>query len=101
MRRYEDKTDNMRQTVFILVTLLSAAIPAAPALAQPAPEPIRAIVREHVEAAPTSRYKQGREEQTGRQTKTFRIGTDGDLSVSNIAGDIVVTRVFDGKATAE
>ena len=35
---------------------------------------------------------QDREEQTDRQTKTFKLGADGELSLGNVAGDIVVTR---------
>jgi DUF4097 and DUF4098 domain-containing protein YvlB len=63
------------------------------------PERIRAVVSERVEMV--ARYQQGREEQTDRQTKTVRIGADGELSLSNISGDIVVTRANGGEATIE
>jgi DUF4097 and DUF4098 domain-containing protein YvlB len=91
----------MRQTALTLVTLLGVAVPAAPALAQPATERNRTTVREHAATARTSWYQQGREEQTERQTKTFRLGTDGELSVANIAGDIVVSRAGGSEATVE
>jgi DUF4097 and DUF4098 domain-containing protein YvlB len=46
-------------------------------------------------------YQQGREEQVDRQTKTVKIGTGGELTLSNIAGDIVVTRASGSEATIE
>jgi DUF4097 and DUF4098 domain-containing protein YvlB len=54
-----------------------------------------------VEAVRTVRYQQGREEQTDRQTKTFKIGSDGELTLGNVAGDIVVTRATGSEATVE
>lgn len=91
----------MRQTVITLLALSALAVAAPPAVAQPLPERIRASVREHVETLRTVRYQQGREEQTDRQTKTVKIGTDGELTLGNIAGDIVVTRGNGGEATIE
>jgi hypothetical protein len=64
------------------------------------PEPVRTLVSARAEAR-TTRYQQGREEQTDRQTKTVKIGTEGELSLSNISGDIVVTRGNGGDATIE
>ena len=91
----------MRHTVITILALSALAAPAPPAGAQPLPERIRASVREHVEMVRTVRYQQGREEQTDRQTKTVRIGTDGELTLGNIAGDITVTRANGGEATIE
>ena len=54
-----------------------------------------------VETLRTVSYQQGREEQTDRQTKTVKIGTDGELTLANIAGDIVVTRANGSEATIE
>jgi hypothetical protein len=51
------------------------------------PERIRAIISERVEMRAV-RYQQGREEQTSRETRTVKIGADGELSLSNISGDI-------------
>ena len=43
----------------------------------------------------------GREEQTDRQTRTLKVGTDGELTLGNISGDIVVTRGNGAEATIE
>jgi DUF4097 and DUF4098 domain-containing protein YvlB len=97
----------MRQTLLTLLTLTALAAAAAPASAQPLPEQIRAVVRDGVNRARDARtvtkgsYQQGREEQTDRQTRTLRLGADGELSVSNIAGDIVVTRAGGNEASVE
>jgi DUF4097 and DUF4098 domain-containing protein YvlB len=78
---------------------------AAPVAAQPSGDHVRSIVRTVVDAVGdlprTSAYQQGREEQTERLTKTVRIGADGEIDVSNIAGDIVVTRGSGSDATIE
>jgi hypothetical protein len=91
----------MRQTVILLALLVLVAAP-APAGAQPIPKAIRSAVRETLEnVRGVARYQQGREEQTDRQTRTFRIGADGELSLGNIAGDIVVTRGGGSEVTLE
>ena len=84
-------------TIFTLATLVALATPAR---AQMLPERIRAVISDHVEMR-TARYQQGREEQTSRETKTVKIGADGELSLSNISGDIVVTRANGSDATIE
>ena len=97
----------MRQTLLTLLTLTALAAPAAPASAQPLPEQIRSIIRDGVELARDARivrkgsYQQGREEQSDRQTRTLKLGPDGELSVSNISGDIVVTRAGGNEASIE
>jgi DUF4097 and DUF4098 domain-containing protein YvlB len=91
----------MRQTVITILALAALAAPPPPVGAQSLPERISASVREHVETLRTVRYQQGREEQTDRQTKTVKIGTDGELTLGNIAGDITVTRANGGEATIE
>jgi DUF4097 and DUF4098 domain-containing protein YvlB len=91
----------MRQTVITILALSTIAATAPPAGAQPLPERIRASVRAHVETLRTVRYQQGREEQTDRQTRTVKIGTDGELTLGNIAGDVIVTRASGGEATIE
>lgn len=92
---------HMRHTVITLLTLTALATPGASAHAQPLPDRIRTVVRDRVETLRTVSYQQGREEQIDRQTKTVRIGTDGELTLSNITGDIVVTRANGGEATIE
>ena len=87
----------MRQTLITLLTLCTVTA-GAPAGAQTLPDQIRAAVRDGVTRVA---YQQGREEQTERQTKTVRIGTNGELSLANIAGDIVVTRANGGDATID
>src|ERR1051325_8996478 len=86
----------MRQ---IVITILALTALASPARAQMLPERIRAVISDRVEMV--ARYQQGREEQTDRQTKTVKIGADGELSLSNISGDIVVTRANGGEATID
>ncbi len=72
---------------------------AAPALAQPAPpQPPRGGPDESMRRPP---YQQGREEQTDRQTRTLKLGAQGELALANLAGDIVVTRSSGTEATIE
>jgi DUF4097 and DUF4098 domain-containing protein YvlB len=78
-----------------LATLTTAAH------AQTLNERIRIDARTTVEALRTVRYQQGREEQTDRQTRTLKIGSDGELTLGNVAGDIVVTRASGSEATVE
>ena len=91
----------MKQLAITCLTLIALAAPASPARAQQVSERLRAVLNDRVEMLRTVRYQQGREEQTDRQTKTVKIGTDGELSLSNISGDIVVTRGNGSEATIE
>jgi len=87
----------MRKTV---LTFVIAAALAAPAAAQ-SRDAIRTVVRAKVESAKVVRYQgRDREEQTERSTRTLHIGSDGEISLGNIAGDITVTR-GSGDATLE
>jgi DUF4097 and DUF4098 domain-containing protein YvlB len=90
----------MRHIVITLLLLTALAAP-SPARAQPLPDRIRAAVRDRVETRHTMSYQQGREEQVDRQTKTVKIGAGGELTLANIAGDIVVTRANGAEATIE
>jgi DUF4097 and DUF4098 domain-containing protein YvlB len=90
----------MRQIVITIFTLGAIIAPASRSDAQMLPERIRAVISERVEMR-TARYQQGREEQTSRETKTVKIGADGELSLSNISGDIVVTRANGSDATID
>ncbi len=87
----------MRRAMLTVIALAAAA--AAPAAAQSPAEHIRAVTRAVM--APVARYQRGGEEQTDRQTKSFRIGAQGDIQVSNIAGDITITRGGGNDATIE
>lgn len=91
----------MRQIAITCLTLATLTAPSSPARAQEVSERLRLVLNDRVDMLRTGRYQQGREEQTDRQTKTVKIGTDGELSLSNIAGDIVVTRANGGDATIE
>jgi Toastrack DUF4097 len=87
----------MRRTVLAFLTLAALAAPAA---AQ-SHDAVGAIVRAKVDAARVVRYQgRDREEQTERTTRTLRVGSDGEISLGNIAGDITVTR-GNGDATLE
>lgn len=90
----------MSKTVLCL-TLSALAASVAPVPAQTRPEQIRAIVRGRMEAVRPVLYQQGRDEQTDRQTKTLKLGPEGELALANIAGDIVVTRSGGNEATVE
>jgi DUF4097 and DUF4098 domain-containing protein YvlB len=83
------------------IALLALVLLAAPAHAQTLPDEVRAIVGSRVDTLRTVRYQQGRQEQTDRQTKTVKIGSDGELTLANIAGDVVVTRGGGSEATIE
>ena len=77
-----------------LTALLTCAMLGAPAAAdaQNVAEHVRRVVRAHVEPVETGQYQRGREEQTERFTKSLRIGEAGEIDITNIAGDIVITR---------
>jgi DUF4097 and DUF4098 domain-containing protein YvlB len=91
----------MKQIVIAIFTVSALGASAPSAHAQMLPERISAIINDRVEMVRAPRYQQGREEQTDRQTKTVKIGADGELSLSNISGDIVVTRANGSDATIE
>jgi DUF4097 and DUF4098 domain-containing protein YvlB len=92
----------MRNTV---LTLLTAAALTGHAAAQSPDERIRAVISSTMDAVRVVHYQRGydrdREEQTERQTKTVRLGTNGELDVSNISGDIVISRGDGDTATIE
>jgi len=82
----------MKRLMVILLALL--AVPAA-AGAQVYPDrvEVRAKARAVVAAAYQGRDRDNsREEQIDRQTRTLKLGPNGTLGLSNIAGDITVTR---------
>ena len=96
----------MRNTMWTVLAL--AAIAAAPAGAQTpaaagqaAAERIRVVTRAISSAPFVAMYQRGGEEQTDRQTRSFKIGAQGDIDASNIAGDITVTRGSSNEATIE
>jgi DUF4097 and DUF4098 domain-containing protein YvlB len=60
-----------------------------------------ALAAPRLGAEPQRRDRDGRETQTERITKTLAIGADGELDVSNIAGDITITRGGGSSATIE
>lgn len=82
-----------------LLTALIVAILALPALPAPAGAqvyPERIVLREKARVVAVAYQRRNRdndrEEQVERTTRTFKLGTNGTLGLSNIAGDIVVTR---------
>jgi hypothetical protein len=91
----------MRRRLILFTAAVMTAY-AAPSTAQVYPERVRSVARARVEAAKVERYqRRDREEQTERFTKTVRIGATGQIDVSNIAGDITVTRGGGSDATIE
>lgn len=83
------------------VTILLFASLAAPAAAQTRIEPTRArtIVREALALTPA--YQRGTQQETETTTRTVKLGSKGELSLSNVAGDIVVTRGSGNEATIQ
>ena len=83
-----------------LALFVAAAIPAP---AQTLLRPVGAEFRNSAAGAPFDEQNrdQNRETQTDRQTKTFKLGSDGELSLGNVAGDIKVTTVSGDQATLE
>lgn len=51
--------------------------------------------------AERERRRDGRVEEVERTTRTFRIGTSGELHLANVAGDIVITRGGSNEAQVE
>ena len=80
----------MTRRVLAIVTVFTV-IAAAPAVAA-GPRP---------ESSTAQRRDGERESQTEKISRTFNIGTDGELDISNISGDIIVTRANGGSATVE
>ena len=84
----------MRQIVIALTIVLGAATTAA-AQAQAGPQRQRVIVQ------PGREGRDGREEQSETFKKTVRLGSNGELDVSNIVGDITIVRGGGNDATIE
>lgn len=91
----------MSRTVWLLLAIAALA-PGTPVEGQQTTR-IRSVARERVAVARAERYqgRNEREEQTERFTKTLKIGANGELSVANIAGDIVISRSNGNEATVE
>lgn len=79
-----------------MTALVAGAVPAP---AQTRPRHIRPALRDSLALAPL--YGQSRETQTDRQTRTLKLGADGELALANIAGDMVITRASGTEATLE
>ncbi len=90
----------MQRAVRFLITLAVAvgAVPRAVG-AQVYPERLSTTMKHG--AAYQRRDRDDREEQTERTTKTVRLGSNGELSLGNIAGDITVTRGGGDDATID
>jgi hypothetical protein len=89
----------MRIRLLLAVLVAFVATP-RPADAQVYPERLTAKMKYRV-AAYQRRDRDEREEQTERTTKTIRLGSNGELSLGNVAGDITVTRGGGNDATIE
>jgi len=90
----------MSKRATTLLTMAAVAALAAPSSAQSISEQFRAVKRA-VEHAATVRYQPGGETQTDRSTRTVKISANGDIDISNIAGDITITRGGGSNATIE
>jgi DUF4097 and DUF4098 domain-containing protein YvlB len=99
----------MMRRFLTVLTLAACAVP-TPAVAQERVDRVRAVERRvaveghaAAEVVQSSRQRRGdeRESQTERFTRTVNIGANGELELSNIAGDILVTRGSGNSATIE
>jgi DUF4097 and DUF4098 domain-containing protein YvlB len=88
------------QTVPLVLAAALALSFAGTAVAQDRSSSASRTQERRVDREQSRRYNQ-RETQTERTTRTFNIGTDGEIDVSNIAGNIVITAVAGGTATIE
>ena len=61
---------------------------------------VRAIVEEHAQRQ-QGQDRRGGNEQTERMTRTVRIGSSGELDLSNVSGDITITRGGGNEATID
>jgi DUF4097 and DUF4098 domain-containing protein YvlB len=90
----------MKHQAAVLFALAILPLSSHTAAAQDERLRIRNVVKT---VTPVMRYQRGgeREEQTERTTRVLKIGSSGELDVSNIAGDIVVSRGNGNEATVE
>jgi DUF4097 and DUF4098 domain-containing protein YvlB len=88
----------------LIIVSLFALLAPSPARAQEHGERIIAVTR-HVtryqDRRAERRAEQRRESETERTSRTVQIGAEGEIDVSNISGDIVITRGSGTAATIE
>lgn len=83
----------MMRCLLTTFTLTALLLPAWPAGAQVYPDRIRSVARSVEKVTLVERYQGSqRETETERISKTVRIGASGEINVSNLAGDIVISR---------
>jgi hypothetical protein len=88
------------QRVLTIVALLALAAPAAAAPQSRSAESSREQQRT-VERRAEREQRRSRAEETERTTRTLNIGADGEIIVTNISGDMTVTRGGGASATVE
>jgi DUF4097 and DUF4098 domain-containing protein YvlB len=88
---------------FLRLSVLTAAVALAPCPAGAQVYPDRIVVKARATTVSYQRRARddNREAQTERTTKTVKVGNDGSLDLSNMAGDITVTRGGGSDATIE
>lgn len=92
----------MMRMLLTILTLGALLAPALPVDAQVYPDRVRAVTRTVREVARVERYQgDQRETRTERIDKTVRVGEGAELVISNIAGDIVVSRGGAGEIAVE
>jgi DUF4097 and DUF4098 domain-containing protein YvlB len=94
----------MRRTLHTTLVIAALAGAGAPVAAQVHHESrLPGVVAHAQQQRDRERENRGqeREEQTERTTRTLRIGTNGELDLANVAGDIVVSRGPGQEATLE
>ena len=73
----------------------------SPASAQEQPPRDRDVQRERRVTVERSQSREQRDEQTERFTRTLKVGSNGEITLGNISGDITVTRGGGNEATLE
>ncbi|CAN5857389.1 hypothetical protein BH24ACI5_BH24ACI5_19490 [soil metagenome] len=88
----------MRNTVSALLAAVVVALPslaaaqALPAIRERQQRPPHVIVERQREARRVAQMRDNRPQETERVTHTFTVGGSGELQVSNLSGDITITR---------
>lgn len=89
----------MHKQLTLLVAVLTVA--ATPASAQDRPPRDREVQRERSVVVERSQSRNQRDEQSERFTRTFKIGSSGEIMIGNISGDVTVHRGGGNEATLE
>ena len=89
---------NKHAIAFVTISMLAGGTSAA---AQGQPPRDRDVQRERRTTVERSQSREQRDEQTERFSRTLKVGANGEIMISNIAGNVTVTRGGGNDATLE